>query len=261
AGFQANMTDTIHYILASDIDNTLTGDREALIRLAEALTDKMKSSELTLILSTGRRLEQILEGFREEDIPRPHGIVSQVGTEIYVPPFKSDSKPLNEWKERLLADFSRETAENFLTDIEGLEMQPDEFNTPLKVSCFLDKTPDPEAAAQRIRERAEPYKNSYQVVWSSGKDLDIIPTKAGKANAILFLREYLGLSQLPVVAAGDSGNDSSMFDTFKKGIIVGNAKPELIAAQQNRSDRTIYFAINNYAAGVYEGLRYFGILY
>lgn len=248
------------FIVASDIDNTLTGDPQALNVLGKALKEKINTGDLTLFLSTGRRLEQILDGFENEDIPRPHGIVSQVGTEIYVPPFEPGSKPLQEWQDLLLHDFSRQTAESFLTDIDGLEMQSPEFNTPLKVSCFLDKTPDPEAAARLIHERVTPYSDAYQVVWSSGKDLDIIPAKAGKAKAILFLRDFLGLSETPVVAAGDSGNDSSMFDTFKRGIIVGNAKPELVEAQHGHSDRDIYFAEHCYAAGVYEGLQHFGIL-
>ena len=46
------------WILASDIDNTLTGDRTALDKLRSDTDRLLSSGELFLILSTGRRLDQ-----------------------------------------------------------------------------------------------------------------------------------------------------------------------------------------------------------
>ena len=248
------------WILASDIDNTLTGDEEALKRLSTKLQEQMERGNLVLVLSTGRRLEQIMDGFVNENIPEPHGIVSQVGTEIFTPPFHPETTPLAEWDKKLKKSFSRQQALSFLKDIDGLEMQPEEFNTPLKVSCYLDKTPSPEEAVQEIRQRVAPYGDAYQVVWSSSRDLDIIPAEAGKGKAIQFLTQYLGLVSDNVVVAGDSGNDSSMFETFEKGIVVGNAKEELIEAEKDRENSSVYFATKEYAAGVEEGLLHFGVL-
>jgi sucrose-6F-phosphate phosphohydrolase len=185
---------------------------------------------------------------------------TQVGTEIFLPPLSPDQQPLPEWDRRLKMGFSREKAEEFLQGIEGLEMQPDIFNTPLKVSCFLDNTPDPEAAAHTIRERVSRADGDYQVVWSSGRDLDIIPASAGKGKAIAFLIDFLGLEPELIVTAGDSGNDWSMMDEFSRGIVVNNAKPELkvLTSKDPRGD--FYFAANTYAAGVKEGLIHFGII-
>jgi len=249
------------WILASDIDNTLTGDARALEQLAQRLQALRKAGRLILILSTGRRLVQVLDGFHNEGLPQGDAIISQVGTEIYLPPFTAGMDPLSAWKERLDARYSRREAESFLDGVEGLTMQPAKYNTPLKVSCYLDEAPDPEAAARQIERRVQAAgkEDVYQVIWSSGRDLDIIPAAAGKGKAIQFLLHFLGLEAGQVIVAGDSGNDRTMFEEFHHGIIVANAQPELKALPDNVEDNH-YRAEEPYAAGVMEGLRHFGVL-
>lgn len=251
------------WILASDVDNTLTGDRRALERLRGQIRKLRQQEKLVLFLSTGRRLVQVLDGFEEESIPEADAIISQVGTEIYLPPFSPGMSPLSDWNDRLHQQFSREQAVGFLQGIEGLEMQPDKYNTSLKVSCYLDKAPDPEKAATHIKQRVvEAGENdTYQVVWSSGRDLDIIPAAAGKGKAIHYLIGFLQLSPKEVIVAGDSGNDRTMFDEFSHGIVVANAQPELKKLEKNDEDpqSAVYFAQNSFAAGVEEGLHHFGV--
>ena len=248
------------YILASDIDNTLTGDPQALKRLKPQLEGLRKQNKLALFLSTGRRLNQVIDGFENEEIPSADAIISQVGTEIYLPPFSVHMKPLAQWETMLLRHFSRAKALEFLEGVEGLEIQPDKYNTPLKVSCYLDKAPNPDKAAVLIRQRVADHRDAYQVVWSSGRDLDIIPAAAGKGKAIRFLIQYLQLSPLRVIVAGDSGNDRSMFDEFDHGIIVNNAQPELKRLGTENPQPSHYFAQNSFAAGVEEGLKFFSLL-
>ncbi len=247
-------------IFASDIDGTLTGDRPALERLRERLRKKRASGELTLILSTGRRLEQVLDGIDAEALPEPDAVICQVGTEIYLPPFAENSPPMPAWRERLLADYLREEAMAFLSGIDGLVMQPDEFNTELKTSCYLDQCPDPERAAAEIRRRVAPHAGRYQAVWSSGRDLDILPAASGKGRAIDFLVAHRRLDAKQVVVAGDTGNDASMFREFGRGVCVANAQPELVEACRALGDGRVYFARQPYAAGVEEGLIHFGVL-
>jgi len=251
----------VHDLLASDIDNTLTGDETALRALADEIRDLRERGELWLVLSTGRRIEQVIEGFEAEGIPVPDAVIGQVGTEIFLPPFRSGREPLEAWAAHLHEQFDRATAIRFLEGVDGLVMQPDEFNTQLKVSCFLDGAPDPEAAATEIRGRVARSGGTYQVVWSSGKHLDILPAASGKGRAIRFLIDNLGLEVGRVIAAGDSGNDRSMFDEFGRGVIVANAQPELRALAEGQSEHAeFYFARAPYAAGVSEGLRHFGVL-
>jgi hydroxymethylpyrimidine pyrophosphatase-like HAD family hydrolase len=149
---------------------------------------------------------------------------------------------------------------SFLEGIEGLVMQPDVFNTALKTSCFLDQCPDPEAAAAEIQRRVEPHTGRYQVIWSSGRDLDILPASSGKGKAIRFLVEQRGLDAERVIVAGDTGNDAAMFEQFDKGVVVANAKPELLALAESLGEGHVYRARHPYAAGVEEGLEHFGVL-
>jgi sucrose-6F-phosphate phosphohydrolase len=248
------------WTLASDVDGTLTGDRDALDRLAGRLRGLREADELFLLLSTGRRLEQVIAGLAEEGLPEPDAVLCQVGTEIYRPPLTPNSEPMPQWRERLLAEYARDEALSFLEGTEGLVMQDDAFNTELKTSCFLDRCPQPEAAAEEIRRRVGPHANRYQVVWSSGRDLDILPASSGKGKAIRFLVEQQGLAPDRVVVAGDTGNDATMFAEFLKGVIVANAQRELLDLADSLVGGDVYIARNPYAAGVEEGLEYFGVL-
>jgi sucrose-6F-phosphate phosphohydrolase len=246
--------------LASDIDNTLTGDVEALKRLGQQLATLRAQGRLALFLITGRTLAEVLNGFEQENIPQADAIITQVGTEIYLPPFSPDMTPLPEWDTHLRRQFSRQQAVAFLDGIEGAAMQPDHYNTPLKASFYLDQAPDPNHAAVLVQLRVAEAGDAYQVVWSSGKHLDILPAAAGKANAVHFLISHLDLAPERVVAAGDSGNDRSMLEELDYGIIVANAQPELKRLQADRPPTHLYFARQPFAAGVEEGLRHLGVL-
>jgi len=248
------------WTLASDVDGTLTGDREALNRLSSRLHELRAAGSLFLVLSTGRRLEQVQQGLTEEGLPEFDAVICQVGTEIYRSPLSSTGEPMPQWRDRLLAEYSRDVALSFLEAIEGLVMQDDEFNTELKTSCFLDGCPEPETAAAAIRQRVEPYADRYQVVWSSGRDLDILPASSGKGKAIRFLVEQEGLDSQRVIVAGDTGNDATMFIEFRKGVVVANAQPELFNLANCLNGGDVYLAENRHAAGVEEGLEHFGVL-
>lgn len=250
---------TTPWVLASDIDGTLTGDRAELDRLAARLAKRRADRELVVILSTGRRLSQVISGVAAEGLPEPDAVICQVGTEIYLPPLHAKSRPLATWRDRLTAQYRREEALALLEGIEGLVLQPSEFNTDLKTSCFLDGCPDPEAAAAEIARRAAPHGDRYQVIWSSGRDLDVLPEAAGKGKAIQFLVEHLGLSADRVVVAGDSGNDATMFEHFRRGVVVANAQDELLRLAAEMDRGRVFVADRPYAAGVAQGLEHFGL--
>jgi sucrose-6F-phosphate phosphohydrolase len=218
------------------------------------------AGELYLVVSTGRRLEQVIQGVAEEGLPGPDAVICQVGTEIYLPPLGERSAPMSAWRDRLLADYSRDEAVAFLEGIEGLLMQPDIYNTELKTSCYLDRCPDPNEAAATIVQRVEPQADRYQVVWSSGRDLDILPAASGKGKAIRFLIEQQGLDPMRVVVAGDTGNDASMFLEFDEGVVVANAQPELLQLARELGEGRVYCARRPHAGGVEEGLEHYGVL-
>lgn len=249
----------IQWVLASDIDNTLTGDSQALLRLGRQLAELRAQGRLALFLTTGRTLQETLTGFEGENIPQADAIITQVGTEIYLPPFSAGMQPLQEWADRLHRQYSRQQAVSFLSNIDGAVLQADRYNTSLKASFYLDQAPNPDRAAELVQQRVAAAGDSYQVVWSSGKHLDILPAAAGKANAVRFLIHHLQLAPQQVIAAGDSGNDRSMLVGLDYGIVVGNAQPELKYLQGDPPAQ-LYFAQQPFAAGVAEGLGQLGVL-
>jgi len=94
------------------------------------------------------------------------------------------------------------------------------------------------------------------VVYSGGQFLDLLPPKSSKAGAVKYIVERLGVSKQDVVICGDSGNDLDIFNLGFKGIIVGNAHPEL----KQFNGKNAYHAVGEYCAGIVEGLRHFGFI-
>lgn len=70
------------------------------------------------------------------------------------------------------------------------------------------------------------------MIYSAGRDLDVIPSRAGKGNALAWvltrMREH-GVPPRSVLVCGDSGNDIELFRVpGVRGCVVGNAMPELV---------------------------------
>jgi len=100
-----------------------------------------------------------------------------------------------------------------------------------------------------------------QVIFSGGKDLDILPIQANKGMAMTFIRHRLGIDPARTVACGDSGNDLALFvDRQERGIIVGNARSELLDWHHANPNPNRYLAQAQCAGGILEGLQYFGFL-
>ena len=66
-------------ILASDIDNTLTGDRGALTGFAEW----RRQCHALFAVATGRTITEARRILAEWDIEEPDAFITSVGTEIY----------------------------------------------------------------------------------------------------------------------------------------------------------------------------------
>ncbi len=96
------------------------------------------------------------------------------------------------------------------------------------------------------------------MVYSSSRDLDILPRAATKGGALHWLCDQLNIPLTDVVVAGDTGNDSSMFDLAGvNGIVVRNAQPELLEATIGHDH--VYHARQIMADGVVEGLCHFNV--
>ena len=60
--------------------------------------------------------------------------------------------------------------------------------------------------------------------------LEVLPVGCNKGSALAVLSDHLGLTMQDCMAFGDAMNDHEMLSNVGRGLIMGNAMPQLIAA-------------------------------
>ncbi|MDX2243875.1 MAG: sucrose-phosphate phosphatase [Leptolyngbyaceae cyanobacterium bins.302] len=245
------------FLLVTDLDNTLVGDDQALAHLNEHLDAHRREFGTKIVYSTGRSPALYRQLTTEKTLLSPDFLILSVGTEIYL---SDQDTPDPQWATVLSQKWDREQVVEIAAHFADLAPQPDTEQRPFKVSYFLT----PEAAAEVIPCLETTFKKQgldVQLIYSGSLDLDILPRRANKGQAMTFLREYLGIAPTQTVACGDSGNDLSMFcDRPERGIIVGNAMPELLDWHHANPNPDRYLAQAHCAAGILEGLKHFNFL-
>ncbi|KAF8062739.1 SPP1 [Scenedesmus sp. PABB004] len=97
--------------------------------------------------------------------------------------------------------------------------------------------------------------------------MDLVPARAGKLQALEYVRAARGFPLSATVACGDSGNDILMLSGANLAIVVGNAQPDLLdwlaghvgePSPLPGRDR-LHRAAAAEARGILEGLAYFGL--
>ena len=123
---------------------------------------------------------------------------------------------------------------------------------PYKISYFID--PDKAPGVREIIGRLRQHHLRANVVFSHGMYLDLLPVRASKGSAIRYLADKWGISIDNILVAGDSGNDEEMLNGNTLGVVVGNHSAEL---EVLRGRERIYFADNNHAWGILEGIEHY----
>ncbi|NET02947.1 MAG: sucrose-phosphate phosphatase [Sphaerospermopsis sp. SIO1G1] len=245
------------FLFVTDLDNTLVGDDRALVELSELLQQHRQQHGTKIVYSTGRSPFLYRELQQEKNLIQPDALVVSVGTEIYV---DGSDTPDSDWSKILAPGWDKQAILNITKKFSELVLQPETEQRPFKVSFFLEQ----KASCDILPQLEEEFKNSelnIKLIYSSGIDLDILPLSSDKGQAMQFLRQKWQFASEQTVVCGDSGNDIALFAVGnERGIIVGNARPELLQwHQQNPADYR-YLAQNYCAAGILEGLKYFSFL-
>ncbi len=237
-------------MLVSDLDGTLLGDEEALQQFAEWWSENRQF--VRLVYNSGRLINSVLAKIETTGLPQPNAVIGGVGTQIRMfgvaAPFPQGSD-LTDWPQPL-GRWSPEEIREVVLKFQGIELQPEDQQTEFKISFFgEDLTP---RTLREIRQSLQQSGFRVELVYSSQRDLDVLPASVNKGTATEFLASHLDLPPERVVVAGDTGNDLAMFDRQFRGIVVANAADELKSLDTTR----VYHAQRPFAGGVLEGMRY-----
>lgn len=206
----------------------------------------MRRRTIALAYSSGRLHGSILEAIKQHPLPEPDFVVGGVGTEIRRGP---RGEPWREWSARF-QDWDETLVRELLPRRFPVRLQPPEVLSRHKVSFFGEHLPA--AVLEEIAEALREAGLAARVVYSSARDLDVLPAAAGKGEAARFLAQHLHLPPEELIASGDSGNDRCLLELAGRGIVVANAQPEL----HDLRGPTIYHSPKPYAAGVLDGVGY-----
>lgn len=233
-------------LLVCDIDQTLTG----CVAGAAAFAQWRRECGMPFIVATGRSFDEAQVVLAQWDLPEPDAFVTDVGTRIIQKEADGSWHSCGNWAAALDENWNRDAVAAALAPLTLLP-QPAQTAGPHKLSFFGTA----QAAAQ-VRERLALSGLAAKVVFSHGRLIDVLAPSAGKAAAVSAYAATLGMTLSQCVAAGDSGNDEDMLERCGGAIVVGNAGDELAGLTQRRG---LYRATHHHAAGVLEGLAWFGL--
>lgn len=231
------------HILATDLDGTLVGNPEGLQQLLTFYNEQ--AYDVSLIYITGRYFDSALSLIEQEQLPVPDVLVTDVGTSIHTGPlFEKDQ----DWAARMLDDWQPERIDAIASSVEGIAKQP----LPLQNRCsyFVSDAQPVEELRLRLADDGVPHK----LIFSGGKDVDIVPQRSGKGQALEYILAKYAIEDAKLLVAGDSGNDLEMLTLGFPSVIVGNAQPELLESPEHPQ---IYRAAKHCAAGIQEAWTHF----
>ncbi|BAU29429.1 sucrose-phosphate synthase/hypothetical protein [Aneurinibacillus soli] len=237
------MSQFVTHLLATDLDGTLVGDKEALHGLF-AYYDRLPY-RVVLVYITGRHKASALELMQKERLPMPDVLITDVGTEIYSGP---DFVPDEGWQHHMEASWKAEQLAGIASQCQELMPQ----NVP--AAYRLSYTVWNQHPVCKLEEQLQAAGIPHKLIVSSGRDVDILPPNGGKGEALRYVLASRGWEQAQVLVAGDSGNDHEMIMLGYPAVIVGNAQPELTQVAAHPS---VFHAKRVCAGGIQEAWEYF----
>ncbi|MCA9262414.1 MAG: HAD-IIB family hydrolase [Planctomycetales bacterium] len=236
-------------IIVTDLDNTLTGDEQALNDFINLISN---NEHIGFGVATGRSFESAKELIEELKLPRPDILDTDCGTELH---YGADWTSDLTWRKSIGYAWKREKIRQALDDLPGFYYQDEKQQSEYKISYEIDPKTSPNITTIRriLREAGLRAK----VILSLRMYLDIIPVRGGSDLSLRHVMWKWGFAPERVLVAGDSGNDAGLLLGRTLGVIVANHSPEL---RRLHNRPRVYFAAAPHAAGIIEGIDYYRFL-
>lgn len=236
------------FLMAVDLDGTMLGDAVAL----RQLNARLRRRRPFLAYVTGRTLSSAMALLASSELLAPDYLACDVGGSIrYAPAWDTDRF----WHRKLSRGWNASRVWALCRVFPQLTPQPCSHQAEHKVSFHLPEASSTSVLPQ-LRDELRRQRVAARCVYSSGRDLDILPARSGKDRAVAYLAGRLGFEPDQVFVCGDSGNDRDMLNAGFCAAAVANAQPELQAGLAP----DVYRCRAAHAAGVEEALRHFGFL-
>ena len=236
-------------LIITDLDNTLTGDDEALAEFVRVINEH---EHVGFGVATGRRLDSALALIEELGLPRPDLIDTDVGTQLH---YGSQLTPDSSWRKSIGYAWKPEEIRRILENVPGLTLQDEDSQSEFKISYRYD--PALKVTASGIKKTLREAGLRAKIVMSLGTFLDVIPVRGGSDLSMRHVLWKWGFAPEHVLVAGDSGNDVGMLLGRTLGVVVANHSKEL---NRLKKRPRIYFAQSPHAAGILEGIEYYNFL-
>mgnify|MGYP002628774804 CR=1 FL=1 len=240
-------------LFVSDLDGTVLplAGGDGVRRFAAWWDSLTPATRPLLCYNSGRLCGDVRAVVRAVGLPAPDYVIGGVGTSLT----DAAGHQLPGFLERFANGWERSRVQEIMAGVRGIEPHPERFQSPYKSSwSLLDADPARITAIVAALASAD---LRVRVIYSSDRDLDVLPADAGKGHAVEWLRRKTRVAARNVVVAGDTENDLAMFELPDvRGIAVANARPGLLAGL---STCDVYRAAATEADGVIEGLECFGL--
>lgn len=238
----------IDRVLVSDIDNTLTGDPQALRSLVKRL--EKAGPDVGFGVATGRRIEEALAVLKELGTPEPDVLITTSGTELYYG--RGDLTRDQSWQKQIDHEWFPDRVRETIGDLPGLTLREDENQGPYRVR--YDRELEVAPSLQGIRRALRQAGLRVTTIVDHQVHVDILPIRASPGAAIRFFCFKWDLPPWRLLIAGDSGNDADMLSGDTLGVVVGNYSPEL---EYLRGRPRVFFAEGTHAEGILEGIDHY----
>jgi sucrose-6F-phosphate phosphohydrolase len=240
-------------LFSTDLDGTLLGNLEATHRFKTAWQALSPEARPLLVYNSGRLVNDLRRFVDEGILPPGDFWIGGVGTEVFD---VRRGQLLHELADHLAEGWDRARVEAVVREFPGIRPQPAEFQNEFKCSWYLHNAS--RTTLRELRRQLEEAGLATKIVYSSSRDLDVLPRNATKGGALKWLCERLDLPLTEVLVAGDTGNDASMFRLpGVRGIVVENAFPELYEATL---ELNVFSSRRILADGVLDGLCHYGVV-